>query len=86
MGRARQLMFEIVGVICSMLTGAFIGTLTNGSGMGYASLVILCSVLGCMFWYRRGKPTLINIGLCVLAIILWLPIAALIRDAFRNWP
>lgn len=84
--RARNLFFEIIGLTCSMFAGAFIGTLPNGNGMGFFSFILLCSVLGCVLWYRRGKRILSNIGLCVLAIILWWPVGLAIRDAFRDWP
>lgn len=84
--RASNSIFEFIGLTCSMLAGAFIGTLANGNGMGYASFILLCAALGCVLWYRRRKTLLSNIGICALAIVLWWPVGLAIRGAFRHWP
>lgn len=84
--RARHSILELVGLVSSTLAGAFIGSLANGNGMGYASFVLFCAMLGGVIWCRRKKPWLSNVGICLLAIVVWWPIGLAIRDAFRNWP
>lgn len=82
--KRRNIAFELVGAVCSMLAGAFVGTLPQGNGMGFVSFIVLCAVLGCVLWYRRRLSFLSNLGICVLAIIVWWPFGLLIRDAFPN--
>ena len=44
--QARNLAVEITGTVVSMILGAFLGLMVGGNGLGYVSVIVLCSFMG----------------------------------------
>ena len=63
-----------------MVAGAFIGLMGGGNGLGFVSLVALCSLMGLVVWIGRKKSFLGTIGICILMLIVWWPFGLMLRD------
>ena len=55
---------KIIGTICSMVAGAFVGLMCGGNGLGFVSFVVLCSLMGWVVWVRRKRSFLVTVGIC----------------------
>jgi hypothetical protein len=81
----RNLTRELIGTIISMLTGAFVGLMTGGNGLGFVSFVVLCSFLGWVIWIRRKRSILATIGICFLIVIICWPFGLMLRELGRGY-
>jgi hypothetical protein len=71
---------EYIGIIVSMTAGALCGFIVPGNGIAWVSLVALMSFIGFLFWTRRREPLMHTMLMSVLMLVLWWPIAALLRQ------
>lgn len=83
-GPKRSLIVEVIETVVSMIAGALVGLLVSGNGLGYASFVILCSLLGWVLWSRRKSSIAGTIGICILMVIVWWPIGLVLRELGRE--
>ena len=79
----RNLVAEIVGIVVSMIAGAYLALQFEGEGLGYLVFIILASLAACVGWVRRNRPCSVTFIIWILMLIIGWPLCGFLTMLSR---